>query len=344
MVIRSAEATRHPRRWRRRLRAVAIVGICALAVAGAVQLAVPSPAEVGHFRSAESRQRYVDAYRATLAQMPEPTTIVDIPTRYGSVRAYEWSTPDHDDHRPVVLLPGRTSGAPMWRENITALIASRRVIALDALGDAGLSSQSVPLESMADQAAWLDDVLRAVSGDARVHLVGHSFGGATAAAYARAHPQRVATLTLLEPVFTLGPPPASIYLWATILLLPTPQSWRERAMAEIGGEEVSETDTDDPLAAMIDGGAREYSADLPIPTVLTADQLAELTMPVYVGIGELSDLAGGTEAADTARSHLPDATVRVWPGTTHSLPLQVPDALDDELIAFWDAADRGEGP
>ncbi len=88
---------------------------------------------------------------------------VHIPTRYGSVRAYEWSAPDHDDQRPVVLLPGRTSGAPMWREKLPALIASRRVIALDALGDAGLSSQGVPLETMADQVAWFDDVLEAVS-------------------------------------------------------------------------------------------------------------------------------------------------------------------------------------
>ncbi len=149
------------------------------------------------------------------------------------------------------------------------------------------------------------------------------------------------TLSLLEPVYTLGPPPVSIYLWATILLLPTPQSWRERAMAEIGGEEVSGSDPDDPLAVMIDAGAREYSAHLPTPKVLTADQFGKLTMPVYVGLGELSTLAGGARAADDARAHLPDATVRVWPRTTHSLPMLVPDELAAELTTFWDATDRG---
>ncbi len=337
---RDSTRTDEPRRLRRLLRVVVGVGVCALAVIGLVHLVAPAPAQVGSFRTVQGRLDYLDAYQRTLAQMPEPTTVGDVRTRFGTVRVYEWSTAANRAERPVVLLPGRTSGAPMWRENLPGLIGQRRVIALDALGDAGLSAQSVPLTSMDDQTDWLDDVLADVSPEAAVHLVGHSFGGATAAAYARTHPERVATLTLLEPVFTLGSPPASIYLWSTILLLPTPQSWRETAMREIGGDDASEDDLDDPLVDMIDIGARQYSAHLPTPTVLTADQLAELTMPVYVGLGELSRMAGGTAAEDAARTHLPDATTRVWPDTTHSLPMQVPEALDAELTAFWAAADR----
>ena len=48
-------------------------------------------------------------------------------------------------------------------------------------------------------------------------------------------------------------------------------------------------------------------------------------------------LAGGEAAADNARTHLPQATVKVWPGATHSLPMQVPDALGRELLEFWEA-------
>ena len=101
---------------------------------------------------------------------------------------------------PVVLLPGRTSGVPMWASNLPDLAAARTTYALDALGDAGLSVQIRPISDGADQADWLDQVLAQLPVRS-VHLLGHSFGGWLAANYAVRHPERVQTLTLLDPVF-----------------------------------------------------------------------------------------------------------------------------------------------
>ena len=82
------------------------------------------------------------------------------------MRVYIWdagnAAVDRDSY-PIVLLPGRSSGVPMWSANVSALIHSRQVIAFDALGDAGLSVQSAPLTSMGDQAAWIDQVVTAVA-------------------------------------------------------------------------------------------------------------------------------------------------------------------------------------
>ena len=325
------------------MRAVVLV----LAVIGLVGLVVPGEAQVGNFRTVAGRADYVDAYEQVLQQLPALSSTEDVATAYGTVRVYAWSgepsEPGAVVAAPVVLLPGRTTGAPMWRDNLPSLIGQRRGLAVDALGDSGLSAQTVPITSMAEQAAWLDDVLDTVSPDVPVHLVGHSFGGATGAAYARAHPDRVASLTLLEPIFTLASPPVSIYLWSALILLPTPQSWRDEALRRIGGTDDDPREdpstTDDPLARMIDVGAEQYTAKLPTPTVLDAGDLAQLTMPVYVAIGGADSLAGGDAAAETARSQLPDPTVRVWAGTSHSLPFQVPDELGTELLDFWRSAD-----
>lgn len=324
---------------------MAVVGLALLAV---VQLVTPNPSQVGNWRSAQGREDYYAAYGQVLQQWPKPSTTVDVPTRFGTVRAYEWAgtsprTKDGTGAEPVVLIPGRTSGAPMWRDNLDDLVTQRHVIALDPLGDAGLSQQTVPLTSSADQSAWLHDVLEELSPDMPVHLVGHSFGGATAAGYAVDHPDRVASLTLLEPIFTLGSPPLSIYLWSALILLPTPQSWRDEALRRIGGTD-DETQTgsaasQDPLAQMIDIGAREYSAKLPTPAVLDDSELYSLTMPVYVGIGGKNSLAGGEDAANRARTELPNPTVQVWPDATHSLPMQVGTDLNQELLQFWEAVE-----
>ena len=86
--------------------------------------------------------------------MPKPTRTIDVQTSFGVVRVYQWVNPDAPI-LPVVLLPGRGSGAPMWSENLPSLLAQRTVYAMDALGDAGLSAQTVPLTSAADQATWI---------------------------------------------------------------------------------------------------------------------------------------------------------------------------------------------
>ena len=207
-----------------------------------------------------------------MTALPPPTRTADVATDLGTVRAYLWSSPSAAGRTPVLLLPGRTSGVPMWSENLAGLLAHHSVIAVDALGDAGLSVQSTPLTSIEDQAIWIDEVVRRLAPDG-VHLVGHSFGGSTAATYARLHPERVSSLVLLEPVFTFGYPPAGLLAWTVLASLPVlPESWRERALAEVGGGE--RADPDDPIATMISAGAAHYSAQLPNPRLLTDAQLA----------------------------------------------------------------------
>jgi len=54
-----------------------------------------------------------------------------------------------------------------------------------------------------DQAVWIHDVLAQLAPDGP-HIVGYSFGGATATVYAREYPEDVRSLAVLEPVFTFS--------------------------------------------------------------------------------------------------------------------------------------------
>lgn len=318
-------------RLRRGLRWLVRGVVGALAVIGLLSLVLSRPS-AGQFRTAEGKQVYTAAYVEALAAMPPPTQTVDVPTDYGTVRAYLWRQPRTAGRTPVLLLPGRTSGMPMWSENLPAIAAQRPVIAVDALGDAGLSIQSAPMTAAEDQAVWIDQVVTQLA-PGGVHVMGHSFGGATAATYARLHPEQVHSLVLLEPVFTFGYPSARMMGWAVLGSLPfLPAPLRERALAEIGGGE--RADPDDPVARMITAGADHYAAQLPTPKVLTDEQLEALRMPVYVAFADHDSLAG-SETARKRAAGLPDGAVRVWPNTTHSLPMQVSADLSVELDRFW---------
>ncbi|MET7770280.1 alpha/beta fold hydrolase [Nocardia sp. NPDC005366] len=141
------------------------------------------PNSIGHFRSPEGERAYKASYAKAMKLLPEPVKTYDIQTGFGTVRAYRFADDKHSVGAPIVLFPGRTSGTPMWAENLEDLAAERTVYALDALGDAGLSVQTRPIENSTDQAAWIEETLAGLGVD-KAHIVGHSFGGWLAANFA----------------------------------------------------------------------------------------------------------------------------------------------------------------
>lgn len=328
---------RYKRIGRRRVLLACAAGVvCLLAAGKLLDLLTPQP-QVGHWRSEESRERYAAAYADVLSAIPPPSATRDVATRFGTARVLQWGGPAGLD--PVLLLPGRSSGAPMWAENLPSWIGTRTIYTLDPIGDAGFSAQSVPMRDPRDQAEWIADAVSAL-GLSRVHVVGHSFGGATAAEFAVARPELVASLTLIEPVVVLRPLPASVYLWSTLLVVPAPQAWKDHALAAIGGTSVEEVRRRTPMSVMIAEAGSGYDAALLTPRTLTDEQWRSLPMPVRVDIGGASGLAGGQEAAERIRTLLPRATTTVWPGGTHSLPMDEKAALGRALLEFWKAAEK----
>jgi pyruvate dehydrogenase E2 component (dihydrolipoamide acetyltransferase) len=98
---------------------------------------------------------------------------------------------------PVVLVHGFGGDLNTWMFTQPALAESRRAIALDLPGHGGSGKEvgSGDPESLADAVEAVVDGL--VVG--RMHLVGHSMGGALAALTALRRPERVASLTLIAP-------------------------------------------------------------------------------------------------------------------------------------------------
>ncbi len=207
----------------------------------------------------------------------------------------------------------------MWAENLPDWIGERTIYALDPLGDAGMSSQRVPLTSFEDQAEWISQTLTGL-GLERAHIVGHSFGGANAAILAVQHPEQTATLTLLEPILVVEQLPASALFWATLTQLPVPQFLKDHALAEIGGVTVEEVRERTAMSVLVDTATSHYSTHVPLPRTLTDQEWQELTMPVRVDLAGMRSLAGGPEAARRLNRLLTDVQVTVWDHATHSRP------------------------
>ncbi|HEY3066031.1 MAG TPA: alpha/beta hydrolase [Methylomirabilota bacterium] len=100
---------------------------------------------------------------------------------------------------PVVCLHASASSSAQWRPLSDRVSDRFRVLAVDLYGSGGspMWPDARPL-SLLDEVALIEPAL-AAAGE-RFHLVGHSYGGAVALRVALAHPGRLESLVLFEPV------------------------------------------------------------------------------------------------------------------------------------------------
>ncbi|MEZ0340085.1 alpha/beta fold hydrolase [Mycobacterium sp. pV006] len=291
--------------------------------------------QLGHFVEGR-REHYLAAYRAGMAELPAPDAETDIVTSFGRVRAYCFGA-DHDS-TPVVLLPGRSAATPMWRANLAGLTVRRRVYCLDLLGEAGLSVQTRPITDAHDQARWLEETLAGLHLD-RAHLMGVSIGGWAATNHAVRFPGRVASLALLEPVFTFAPIPARTLVLSALLVLPgVPARLRRWFLSWLSGG--IDLDTALPEARLIDAAMTDFVLRLPAPVRITDDQLRSLSMPVLTFLGGRSVMLDARTAARHARDTVPAVEVEVFADASHALNGEFADQIEQRVLAFWDAADR----
>jgi 3-oxoadipate enol-lactonase len=238
---------------------------------------------------------------------------------------------------PVVLLHAGIADRRMWRDQMDALAARHRVIALDLRG---YGESELPPTAFAhhDDVAGLLDAL----GLARAALVGCSFGGAVAIDTALAHPDRVAALALLGAAVS----ERTNELWETLVGDVDPEDFAATAAGEVRfwvvGPDRQPADVDPELIAFATAmDERALAAELALSAVDVAEldppaigRLGELTMPVLVGAGA-ADVPDIRELADRIAAEAPQA-VRLpdVPGAAHLLPLEHPAPVNTALLTF----------
>ena len=164
-------------------------------------LAVAAPADVP--------DADIDAFVATFVA-PEPTAETaaedtaaaprDIDAGGKRLRVLDLGS---GDTTPVLFVHGFGADLNTWMFNQPALAGTRRTLALDLPGHGGSTKQ---LDKAVDAASFAADLERALAALAieKVHLVGHSMGGAIAVHFAHWQPDRVVSVTLIAPA-GLGP-------------------------------------------------------------------------------------------------------------------------------------------
>lgn len=286
-------------------------------------------AEAG-FRSADARRHYLATYDDVRALSPRSDVTHDVPTEFGSFRVYQHG-PDHGV--PVVLIHGFFLTSAMWWAQVAGLTSDFTVYAVDMLGQPGAGVQSKSMRTPADSARSIDAVLAGL-GLRGVHLVGHSYGGWLTTHMAARKPDRLSTVTLVDPAHTVAR--LSARFWRSLLVVMTrPRSTQaERAAAWITGNPSAGSPID-KLSGLFAAGFAAFVPPVHTPPLIFPSDrlLRSVRVPVQVL------LAGNTvhdsgKALQRIRTTMPDWRYHLWSNASHSLPAEVPDEVNACIRRF----------
>ncbi|GAA3091144.1 alpha/beta fold hydrolase [Streptosporangium carneum] len=173
----------------------------------------------------------------------------------------------------------------------------------------------------------------------RVHLVGVSIGGWNAFHLALHAPEKIASVSLLDPAGLFGRITWKVVVFSLGSVVPFfPESWRRGLLSWIsGGADASD---DEPVANLISAGMRDFATFLPPPTYPTDDQVAGVDVPVLALIAGRSIIHDPRKATLRARRLLARGVVELWPDASHAINGEFPERVNARVLAFVDEIDR----
>jgi pimeloyl-ACP methyl ester carboxylesterase len=239
---------------------------------------------------------------------------------------------DEEPGRPlVVFLHGLVmDNLSSWYFTVANPVARIAEVLLYDLRGHG-KSERVPVGyTLVDMVEDLEALLEKAAPGRSVHLVGNSFGGLLALAFARAYPTRVASLTLVDA--HLGTAGFGEQMAATLAL---EGEERDRRIAEsfkdwLGRHSDRKRNRLAEAAARLVNGT-SLMADMRATPPTRASDFAEIEVPVLAIYGERSELRAQGEAI---LRDLPLCEIVVVPGATHSVLWEATDRVRAEIVRF----------
>jgi pimeloyl-ACP methyl ester carboxylesterase len=279
------------------------------------------------FKTPEAEMAYCAAYEESLRLWPAAHESLEIPTKFGLTHVIACGSMSG---APILLLPAMSLSATMWYATVSGLCGRFRCYAADFPSDIGLSAVTNPPTSRKDCTAWLNELFDGL-GIATPSLIGSSYGSFLAMNYAIAEPARVKRLVLTSPAAGF------VGLWSFYprmflsLLLPG-RSFVERILNWVFEDRLS---FEDPVVKQLMVGAKGLQPRLKIyPKVFSDSQLAGITAPVYLLLGEKEVCYNPRSAARRARRLMPHALVEVLPDAGHLMVLECPSTVNQRILAF----------
>lgn len=279
----------------------------------------------------------MDWYGRALEQTSIAYETLTVPTRYGETHLVATGPKDAP---PVVLLHGMEGNAASWRHQLTGLHTDFRLYALDIIGSAGKSDAARLSHDNHEYGEWLADVLTAL-GIARAHLVGISNGSWVIFKFAAYAAERVASAVLMSANGIM--PVRYPYRFAQLIdrkvvratkdVLASKFLTKSMVRRAVTNTYVADADFDPHEIEWFYLLAKYYRFRFP-PGPVSDRELASLTAPTLLLMGEREQFFPISSVIARARSHLPQVRAEVITGVGHNMCTDNPTLINGRLREF----------
>lgn len=227
---------------------------------------------------------------------------------------------------PVLFIHGNGADSTQWAAQLEHLRRTRRAVAIDLPGMGNSAPTANGDYSLKANAAAIDAAVSSI-GLKRFVVVGHSYGGAVAATYAAAHPEKVAAVIYADSaasVPAMSPQMQQFVdalradrmkvtrMWFAPMLKPSSQAVQDRVFATVEKSKV------DAFAGALEG---------------MAGYDAKAVVNAYPG-PKFVIYAADIESPAAFRPQFPDLPAIKLTGTGHWLMLDKPDEFNTALDTF----------
>lgn len=281
--------------------------------------------KIGRFANDASKQRYDRIYRALEDTWPVPSTQLDIPTSFGTTHVRKSGT---GAETPIVLVHSLGANSLQWHIVIEDLCRDRVVYALDTIGTAGRSVQTAPLTGESDFATWVGEVLNGLGVD-RVHLIGYSQGAWHAVLVALHSPERLASVTLIEPGGVFDKPS-----WRVLLKMIRAGMRRTDENIRKLNDWMSPGYVLGDLEFALAKEALNYRPGIGWARKLDDAEVQSISVPTLLISGAETVVSNPERVAARLSDLLPDAEVEIYAGTGHGILGHIPDRVIPRLMKF----------
>ncbi|MDP3174668.1 MAG: alpha/beta hydrolase [Phenylobacterium sp.] len=288
----------------------------------------------------------MDGERRSDIQTDAPRALrQDLPARGGSMAYYDYGPPE----RPVDVVFSHANGfnARAYRSILLPLARDLRILAVDQRGH-GRTDLPTPMEGRSDWNDLRGDLAAFLAAlDVRDAVIaGHSIGSVASLLTAPLVPGRAREVVLFDPVLGVtsrnGPNPMADGALRRRDAFPdhaaAMDAYRGRGPFKGWNDEMLADYVEDGLRPNGEGGWRLSCApaweasNFAVPLYDPRPLLSEARVPVTIyRAGQHSST--GFDEADIAKWAIPGVAMITVPNTTHFLPMQRPDVMQDALRA-----------
>ncbi len=250
---------------------------------------------------------------------------------------------------PLVLLHCSSSTSRQWRGLCELLAGDFRTLAIDMYGYGGTSDWSGDTKDLLTDEG---DLIRAVTEDCPdgFHLLGHSYGGTICMRLALEFPERLKSLTLIEPTtpWLLDPVAdkaaydeisKTAHKFQSAFEAGDPEPGIEYYFDYWNGPGAWRNAPDDVRAYCIKTAEKTYREfDVILDPSHQVASLSALTMPLLLVRGEVTR-APARRVTEIIHAALPHSALVDIPGAGHMSPITHADEVNEVVVGFLGVCD-----